>query len=100
MTVGAFGAEGARRPISQGEVVLDSTPASDVAARALADRFLSARFALAMLIALVVYYWRFHARPIVFGARGYNYVEAFAVGFAVNAAVAELPSTLARFIPG
>lgn len=100
VTIGEFGAEGARPPMGQGEVTLAIGPAPDASARALADRFLSARFALALLIALVAYYWRFHARPIVFGARGYDYVEAFALGFAVNAAVAELPAAIAKFLPG
>ncbi len=86
--------------LGEGTVPLQIDPAPELAAQRLADRFLSARFALALIVASLVYYWRFHARPGVFGARSYDYVEAFAVGFAVNAAVAELPAAIARFLPG
>jgi len=50
-----------------------------------------------LLIAGTIYYWRFHTRKKVFGAHGFDYVEAFLLGFAVNAAVVDLPARLAAF---
>lgn len=47
---------------------------------------------------MTVYYWRYHNRTTVFGARGYDYVEAFALGFAVDAAVSRLPQAIAGFV--
>ena len=87
-------------PLGDGAATLLVAPAPDAAARKLTDLFLSARFGLALLIASVVYLWRFTARTTVFGERGFDYVEAFALGFAVNAAVAGLPAALARLAPG
>ena len=69
-------------------------------ARRLADEFLNLRFALALLVSSTVYYWRYHRRTTVFGANGYDYVEAFAVGFAADAAVSNLPQALQAFAPG
>jgi hypothetical protein len=66
------------------------------AAEALADTFLNARFALALLIAGVVYYWRFDTGRKVFGAQRFDYVEAFALGFVVNAVVANLSASIAQ----
>lgn len=83
-------------PLGQGAATLLIAPAPDSRARTLADRFLSARFALALIVALVIYSWRFLSRDRVFGACGFDYAEAFALGFAVNAAIAELPAILAR----
>jgi hypothetical protein len=48
---------------------------------------------LALLIASVVYSG-YHAGPRVFGTRGFDYVEAFALGFAAYAAVTHLPKVL------
>ena len=58
------------------------------------------RFALALGVAFVIYTWRFHARDRVFGARSFDYAEAFVLGFAVNAAIAELPTSLAKLAAG
>ena len=86
--------------IGEGAATLLIGPAPDSAARALADRFLTARFGVALFIALLIYSWRFQARDRVFGARPFDYAEAFALGFAVNAAVAELPAGLAKLALG
>jgi hypothetical protein len=67
-------------------------------AERLADNFLNLRFAIALLIALVVYYWRYHSKTAIFGARSVDYVEAFALGFAANAAVVNLPEVLAKAV--
>jgi hypothetical protein len=68
-------------------------------AQALADAFINLRFGLALLIALTVYYWRYNNRSSVFGARSYDYVEAFALGFAADAAVSNFPTVLKSFAP-
>ena len=74
------------------EVFVHPSPATT--AERLADIFLTAQFGLALLIASVVYFWRYHAGPRVFGTRGFDYVEAFALGFAAYAAVTHLPKVL------
>ena len=79
---------------SVAEVFVRPSPAT--AAERLADIFLTAQFGLALLIASVVYFWRYHAGSRVFGTRGFDYVEAFALGFAAYAAVADLPKVLAE----
>jgi hypothetical protein len=81
-----------------GTVLIRPSPVNE--AQALADEFINLRFALALLIALTVYSWRYHSRTATFGARGYDYVEAFALGFAVDAAVSHLPQAIAAFAPG
>jgi hypothetical protein len=85
----AVGAELGR---SVAEVFVRPAPAT--AAERLADIFLTAQFGLALLIASVVYFWRYHAGPRVFGTRGFDYVETFALGFAAYAAVVDLPKML------
>lgn len=82
--------------LGDGTATLLIAPPPDSRARLLADRFFSARFALALIVALVIYSWRFQARDRVFGARGFDYAEAFILGFAVNAAIADLPGILAK----
>lgn len=67
-------------------------------AQRLADIFLTSQFALALLIASVVYFWRFHAGTVVFGSESLHYVQAFALGVAVYAAVADLPKTLGEWV--
>jgi hypothetical protein len=79
---------------SQTDVYVKPSPATR--AEQLADIFLTAQFGLALLIASVVYYWRFHLDAIVFGSSSRHYVNAFALGFAAYAAVAELPKVLAE----
>jgi hypothetical protein len=74
------------------EVFVHPSPATT--AERLADILLTAQFGLALLIASVVYFWRYHAGPRVFGTRGFDYVEAFALGFAAYAAVTHLPKVL------
>lgn len=67
------------------------------AARELSETFFNARFGLALLVAGLLYFWRFHAKKIVFGANGFDYAEAFALGFAVSLAINNLPEKLAKF---
>ena len=59
-------------------------PSLVTTAQELADAFINLRFGLVLLIAPTVYYWRYHSRTTTFGARGYDYVEAFALGFAID----------------
>jgi hypothetical protein len=82
--------------LGEGERTVLVAPSPVSRAERLADDFLNLRFAIALLIALVVYYWRYHSRTAILGARSVDYVEAFAVGFAANAAVANLPEVLAK----
>jgi hypothetical protein len=86
----ALGAGGAN-------LLIAPSPVSD--AQALADDVLNLRFAIALLIALVVYDWRYQSKTAIFGASSFNYVEAFALGFAANAAVANLPGIIAKLAP-
>jgi hypothetical protein len=67
-------------------------------ARQLEDNFFNARFGLALLIAGLLYFWRFHATKAVFGANAFDYAQAFALGFAVSLAINDLPQKLAEFI--
>jgi hypothetical protein len=82
--------------LGTGTAPLFVLPSPVSAARQLADFFFNSRFILALAIAGIVYYWRFESRDRVFGARGFDYVEAFALGFAVDAAVSKLPGELAK----
>lgn len=84
--------------LGQGNTTALILPSPVTRARIIADEFLNLRFALALLIAMTVYYWRYHNRTTIFGARGYDYVEAFALGFAVDAAVSRLPQAIAGFV--
>jgi hypothetical protein len=77
---------------SMAEVFVRPAPATT--AERLADIFLTAQFGLALLIASVVYFWRYHSGARVFGTRSFDYVEAFALGFAAYAAVTDLPKVL------
>ena len=67
-------------------------------ARDVADRLFNVRFGLALLIAGLLYFWRYHATKNVFGANRFDYAQAFALGFAVSVAVDKLPDQLANFI--
>jgi hypothetical protein len=67
-------------------------------ARQLADTFFNARFGLALLIAGLLYFWRYYATKSVFGANALDYAQAFALGFAVSLAVNDLPQKIAEFI--
>ncbi len=71
-------------------------PSPVTRAQLLADDILNLRFAIALLTALVVYYWRYQSKTAILGARSIDYVEAFALGFAANAAVSHLPDVLAK----
>ena len=67
-------------------------------ARQLEDTFFNARFALSLLIAGLLYFWRYYSSKAVFGANGLDYAQAFALGFAVSLAINELPQRLAEFV--
>ncbi len=82
--------------LGAGTAPLFVLPSPVSAARQLADFFFNSRFILALAIAGIVYYWRFESRDRVFGARGFDYVEAFALGFTVDAAVSKLPAEIAK----
>jgi hypothetical protein len=84
--------------LGQGHTVILLRPSPISAARRLADEFLNLRFGLALLVALTIYYWRYHSKVTAFGARGYDYIEAFALGFAADAAVVHLPQALASLV--
>ncbi len=85
--------------LGQGRATILVAPSPATGAQRLADDFINLRFALALLIALTAYFWRYHSRAAIFGARGYDYVEAFALGFAADAAVSHLPQAVAAFAP-
>ena len=85
--------------LGAGKATVLIAPSPVTAAQKLADEFINFRFGLALLISLTVYYWRYHNRTTVFGARGYDYVEAFALGFAADAAVANFPDAIKAFAP-
>jgi hypothetical protein len=79
---------------SQSDVFVKSSPATRI--QRAGDIFLNLQFALALLIASVVYFWRFHSGTVTFGAESVHYVQAFTLGFAAYAAVAVLPNVLAE----
>jgi hypothetical protein len=74
------------------------SPSPISAARQISDIFFNARFGLALLIAGLLYFWRYHARKTVFGANAFDYAEAFTLGFTVSLAINNLPQQLAGFI--
>jgi hypothetical protein len=79
-------------PIGAGRATIDIAPIPG--SQIFADEFVNMRFALALVIALTLAYWRYHSKTAVFGARGYDYVEAFALGFAADAATSNVPDLL------
>ena len=82
--------------VSALKVTVNASPASP--AERLADIFLTSQFWLALLIASVVYFWRFHSGAVIFGSQALHYVQAFALGFAAYAAIADLPKALADLV--
>jgi len=98
--VGSFAAIATARigdqVVGEGQARLIVAPAPARLAERLADLFLTAQFWLALLIASVVHYWRFHSGTTVFGAEPLHYVQAFALGFVAYAAVADLPKAFAE----
>ena len=85
------------RKVGESVLSLAVAPSPANFAQRLADIFLTSQFALALLIASVVYFWRFHAGTVVFGSESLHYVQAFALGLAAYAAVADLPRALGEF---
>ena len=69
-------------------------------AREVADDLLNLHSLLSFLVAAVVYYWQFHSKDRIFGQRSFDYVQAFALGFLVQAAASELPKKLAGLVNG
>jgi hypothetical protein len=90
------GIEPVNAALGEGATTLLIAPSPVSRAQRLADDFLNLRFATALLIALVVYYWRYQSKTTVFGARSIDYVEAFGLGFVANAAVATLPEVMTK----
>ena len=86
------------KALGGGKLSLSISPSPISAARHLANIFFNVRFGLALLIAGLLYFWRYHARKAVFGANAFDYAEAFALGFTVSLAINELPQKLAEFI--
>lgn len=78
------------------DMVVRPSPATG--ARIVADEFVSLRFGLALAIAAALYFWRYRNGHATLGARAYDYVEAFALGFVVYAAVSDLPKAVAGFV--
>jgi hypothetical protein len=70
------------------------------AARKLADAFLSIRFGLALLIALLVYFWQFRTNQKTFGSQSLDYVKAFVLGVVAEAAVSNLPEAFGKLVLG
>jgi hypothetical protein len=85
--------------LGEGHATILIRPSPVSRAQALADDFLNLRFALALIVALTVYFWRYHSKTAIFGARGFDYVEAFALGFVANAAMTRLPEAVAALAP-
>lgn len=88
-----------RKTLGEGQLqnlVVQPSPVS-VASR-LADIFFNLRFALALLVAGLFHFWRYRSTKDVFGARSFDYAQAFALGFAVSLAVNDLPQKLVEFI--
>jgi hypothetical protein len=75
---------------------LSLSPSPAGLARRLSDQLFNRRFGAALLVAGLLYSWRFHARKSVFGADDFDYAEAFALGFLVSLAVNELPQRIAE----
>jgi hypothetical protein len=82
--------------LGEGSATILVAPSPVSLAERLADDFLTLRFGFALLIALVVYYWRFQSRTAIFGAKSFDYVEAFALGFVANGAALKLPDVLEK----
>jgi hypothetical protein len=82
--------------LGEGGATILIAPSPITAAQRLADDIFNLRFGIALLIAMTVYYWRFHNRNKVFGANGIDYVEAFTLGFVANAAAGKLPDILGK----
>ena len=77
-----------------GGVTIERSPLS--AARAAQDAFFNIRFGIALLIAGFVYFWQFWTKEPTFGASSFDYVKAFALGAAVEAAITNLPEALSK----
>jgi len=88
-----------RKALGEGELKRLAVEPSPVSvASQLADIFFNLRFALALLVAGLFHFWRYRSTKDVFGARSFDYAQAFALGFAVSLAVNDLPQKLAEFI--
>jgi hypothetical protein len=91
---GTLEATEARLGEGRGSLTIERSPLS--AARAAQDAFFNMRFALALAIAGFVYFWQFRTKEPTFGAGSFDYVKAFALGAAVEAAVTNLPEALSK----
>jgi hypothetical protein len=77
------GAPASAAALGEGDVAVAIAASPIGTARALAASFFNLRFALAVLVALLVQGWRLSAKG-PFGARRLDYVEAFAIGAGSN----------------
>lgn len=82
--------------LGTGRTLVDIAPSPISAARRLADNLLNARFAVALLAALLIQLWRVRSSTSVFGASRKDYVEAFAVGLGVDATLRTVPEILPK----
>ena len=92
------GIDPAGEALGEGRAWVFVLPSPITTAQKAADIFFNAQFLIALLIAGAVYFWQFHARERLFGVRGYDYAEAFALGFVADAAMAELPQRFTKML--
>lgn len=77
---------------------LTISPSPISTARQIADAFFDIRFALGLAVASLIYFWRFQASKMVFGANPFDYAQALALGLAVSVAVNDLPKSFEAFL--
>jgi hypothetical protein len=92
------GIDSAGEVLGSGTAWLFVLPSPISAAQKAADIFFNTQFLIALSVAGVIYFWQFHARDRLFGVRGYDYVEAFALGFVVDAAITDLPARFTKLL--
>jgi hypothetical protein len=88
----------AKKPLGVGKLQIGVSPSPVSLARQLADLLFNMRFALALLIASVLYIWRYFTQKTIFGSDLFDYAQAFALGFAVSLAVDSLPQQVAQLL--
>nr|WP_294509559.1 hypothetical protein [uncultured Rhodopila sp.] len=86
--------------LGSGELSFDIGISPVSTALDVANAFFNARFGVALAIALLVYFWQFWTKEKTFGSGSLDYLKAFALGVAAEAAVANLPEVLANLAKG
>jgi len=81
--------------LGEGEKILNIRPSPISTALAMSDFFLNLRFLLALSIGLLIQGWRFYGQE-PFGIRDRDYLEAFALGFGINAGVATVAAIVSN----